>query len=430
MRILLDVTRTLVHSRKRTPTGIDRVEHAYIRYLLKQEEADTWFIANTPFGSGALSMSQMRRVLERIEERHRERAESQASSEFNELIQALSRPIETLRSRPLTIHKETLQERDSKIAVAKAFVRGATRFSKLMRDNVPAVYLHTSHLQLDEPNCFTWLKRPQLFPVFFIHDLIPIEFPEFCSAGAAARHVLRVKTALAHARALIVNSAFTRNSLLEHVGADQMPPVSVIPLANTIRELPDMNAFNVIAGAPFFLHVGTIEGRKNIGHLLNVWRHVIATVGATCAPRLIIVGRRGWESENVTSALDRSRELANHVIEVSNINDMELHCLMRNANGLITVSMTEGYGLPPVEAARLGLPVIASDIPAHREILGNACEFVAPHDGETLARKIIALAKRSVDRPKAEASIASFDWDQHVQQAFSFILAEMRSNGR
>ncbi|MGT2446637.1 glycosyltransferase family 4 protein (plasmid) [Ensifer adhaerens] len=290
----------------------------------------------------------------------------------------------------------------------------------MLRDNVPTVYLHTSHLQLDEPKCFSWLRRPEIFPVFFIHDLIPIEFPEFCSPGADGRHRIRVHTALTHARALIVNSKFTRGSLLNYT-QEKALPIGVVPLANSIRENDQRYEPYQLGNEPFFLHVGTIEGRKNLGHLLNVWRHLIKKMGSARAPRLVILGSRGWECENVTATLDRSRELANHVIEVSSANDAELHYLMRQANGLITVSMTEGFGLPPVEAVQLGLPVIASDIPAHREVLGSGCEFVAPHDGEALANKIIALTTNKIDGQAHGAGLAPFGWDDHVQQALSFI---------
>jgi len=151
-------------------------------------------------------------------------------------------------------------------------------------------------------------------------------------------------------------------------------------------------------------------------------------MGEVHAPRLVILGSRGWECENVTAALDRSRELANHVIEISSANDAELHCLMRRANGLITVSMTEGFGLPPVEAVRLGLPVIASDIPAHREVLGDGCEFVAPHDGEALANKIIALTTKRKNSQAQGVGLAPFGWHEHVEQALSFINSVISEN--
>ncbi len=383
MRILLDITRTLVHSRKITPTGIDRVEHAYVRSLLDSgERFEPYFVANTPFGRGALTRDEMRVLFASLEAKHLEYEASADHGTFETLAKVLARPVASERQRALVIRGAPANAKDDISAVARAFLRGALRFRRLLAERKPSIYLHTSHLQLDEPRCFTWLKDHRVFPVFLIHDLIPIEFPEFCSPGASRRHAVRIDTALRHGKALVANSAFTRESLRRFAGDRPLPPTAVVPLANTIRSLAPSQLPAMPHPEPYFLHVGTIEGRKNIGHLLNTWRHLIETEGVERTPRLVLAGRRGWECENVTAMLDRSIELANHVIEVSGIDDAALQVLMKNSAGLITVSMTEGFGLPPVEAAQMGVPVIASDIPAHREILGDAADFVAHHDGQ------------------------------------------------
>ncbi len=120
------------------------------------------------------------------------------------------------------------------------------------------------------------------------------------------------------------------------------------------------------------------------------------------------------------SALDRSLELANHVIEVSGIRDDELHGLMKNAAGLITASITEGFGLPPVEAARLGVRVIASDIPAHREVLGEFATFIGVHDGEALLQEVLSIL--SVGKAHNSASpLPEITWDMHVALALESI---------
>ncbi len=75
-----------------------------------------------------------------------------------------------------------------------------------------------------------------------------------------------------------------------------------------------------------------------------------------------------------------------------------------------------------MEAAQIGLPVIASDIPAHREILAGAAEFVAAHDGEALARKVMALVAGQGDARQSDR-IAPYSWEQHVEDALSFIAS-------
>ncbi len=420
MRILLDVTRTLVHSKKSTPTGIDRVEHAYIRYLLAHRTTqDVFFLANTPYGRGVLPADDMADLFAGIERTHQERARLAPGDTFAELLRVLSEPLPTKRSSPLSLNKSEAPVSDSVWSVAKAFIKGRQRFNALMRDGMPSVYLHVSHLQLDEPRCFTWLEASNILPVFFVHDLIPIEFPEFCSPHAAERHQRRIETIMRYGKGILLNSSFTLASLQHYAEGRQLAPHRVVPLANTIGTddkpiVPDLGAT-----LPFFVHVGTIEGRKNISHLLTVWRALIERLGPQKAPRLVLVGRRGWECETVTSTLDRSRDLANHVIEVSGLRDSELHALMRSSSGLITVSVTEGFGLPPVEAARLGVPVIASDIPAHREVLGDAATFVGIHDGEGLLQAV--QMTMSMQRSPTASLLPEFSWDEHVALALRSI---------
>lgn len=424
MRILLDVTRTLVHAKKSTPTGIDRVEHAYIRYLLRRNaDENVYFVVTTPLGCGALSSSEMALVFEAIELNQRVNTTRDHTPGFVQLIEALRSPPSPTRLSPLSI-RTTRDEGDSLSTVAAALLRGFKRFAALVRDGKETVYLHTSHLQLDRPNYFRWLQRRGMFPVFFIHDLIPIEYPEFCGPGAEQRHRTRVDTALRYGKALIVNSEFTRRSLQTYAGGAELPPVAVAPLANSIQDHSLAAELSLDLGVPFFLHVGTIEGRKNIGHLLTVWRDIVRVAGVAEAPRLVLVGRRGWECQSATSVLDRSRELANHVIEVSNISDRELALLMRNAKALLSVSMSEGYGLPPVEAVRLGLPVVASDIPAHREILKSTARFVPVHDGAALAQCVLELLRQDhKTRTPADDELENIDWDDHVGRALSFVKA-------
>ena len=411
-----------MHAQRRTLTGIDRVEHAYVRHLLYElsPTPDLWFVVNTPFGQAAISPKKMRQIFDRIELRQNDRRNANESSTYSQLLDALREPVEGLRTVPLSLRNQSFQERDDIQGMARSVLTGAFRFRNLLSDRKPTVYINTSHIMLDKPTCFRWLDKPEILPFFLIHDLIPIEFPEFCILGSDTRHAVRMETVLRLAKGVITNSNFTRNSFLRFAAGRSTPQIEVVPLANTIRDTVKHGECDLNLSGRYFLHVGTIEGRKNIGHLLNVWRDVITRMGPRVAPRLVLVGRRGWECDNVTSMLDRSRELANHVIEVSDISDYELERLMLNASALITVSLTEGYGLPPVEALQIGTPVIASDIPAHREILGDACDYVSPHDGEALAGLIVKAAMTQ----RAEGpihGIKPLSWEDHVKKSLEFI---------
>jgi glycosyltransferase involved in cell wall biosynthesis len=132
-------------------------------------------------------------------------------------------------------------------------------------------------------------------------------------------------------------------------------------------------------GRPYFLTLGTIEGRKNHILLLRVWRDLAAALGDRC-PRLVIVGQRGWQCGEATALLDNSPVLRPHVTELPACGDAALLSLMAGATALLFPSFAEGYGLPLVEALAVGTPVIASDLPVFREIAGDIVTTLDPRD--------------------------------------------------
>jgi glycosyltransferase involved in cell wall biosynthesis len=125
--------------------------------------------------------------------------------------------------------------------------------------------------------------------------------------------------------------------------------------------------------------LSTIEPRKNHWMILQVWRRLIERHGAA-APRLVVVGQRGWECENVLDLLERCESLRGFVLEKPVCSDSELVTYLRHAQALLFPSFVEGYGLPLVEALSLGVPAIASDLPVFREIATDIPEYLDPLD--------------------------------------------------
>jgi glycosyltransferase involved in cell wall biosynthesis len=96
---------------------------------------------------------------------------------------------------------------------------------------------------------------------------------------------------------------------------------------------------------------------------------------------LVLIGRRGWENENVIDILERGEALRGHVVEAGEVSDNRMHALMAGARAMLMPSFVEGFGMPVVEALAAGVPVICSDISAHREVGGDAPDYLDPLDG-------------------------------------------------
>ena len=175
---------------------------------------------------------------------------------------------------------------------------------------------------------------------------------------------------------------------------------------------PDMDA-------PYFVMLGTIEPRKNHWLILQLWRQLIERLG-DAAPRLVIIGQRGWLCQNVVDLLERCEVLKGFVFEKSGCSDAQLSAWLKHSQALLFPSFAEGYGMPLAEALAAGVPVIASDLPAFREIAGDIPEYVDPLDGRRWAELVTEYAQpQSLLRRDQCQKLAGFalpTWDAHFQQ--------------
>jgi glycosyltransferase involved in cell wall biosynthesis len=386
--IILDLSRLLLRAAQPAPTGIDRVELAYAEYLIAHEPERLNFAAVHPVGHLALLP---RRPAQRF-------------------VQAISRQW----ARPGGDQR--------RLALAAARLLHGTLLRPFM-DGLcglgrPAIYLNVSHHQLNRPRVIERLKRQGVRFVCLVHDLIPIQLPEYVRPRAADRHLRRIDTVARLSDGIIVNSEATRASLAPYLG-QRRPPMVVAQLGvNPQPAAPDGAA----AGPPYFVCLGTLEPRKNHLLLLNIWRR-LACEGAP--PRLLLAGRRGWENENAWDMLDRCQAFAGVVEQRRDMSDQAVRGALLGARALLFPSFAEGYGLPLAEALALGVPVLCSDLPVLREVGGAVPEYLDPLDGVGWMQAVQAYARP--DAPRRAAQLARMahwpapSWDGHVRQALDLI---------
>ena len=207
------------------------------------------------------------------------------------------------------------------------------------------------------------------------------------------RHRERMKTVLETASGVIGNSQVTLDELALFARSEKlkMPPAIAAWLGTD--PLPSAPAAPPLV-RPTFVILGTIEARKNHLLLLNIWSRLVDRLGEN-APKLVIIGGRGWEADRVFNLLDHSEKLRGHVAELENCSDEELAQHLAAARALLFPSTTEGYGLPLVEALALGVPVIASDLPVFREIGGDIPAYLSPDDETGWEATILDYAKQN-----------------------------------
>ncbi len=301
--------------------------------------------------------------------------------------------------------------------------------TRAIRGPLPnGIFVHVSHTGLQHGPRFGTLLSGGLPAIFFVHDLIPIETPEFCRPGENAKHEKRMHTVANHASVVVVNSKTTQLSFREHCKRRgwRQPPIEVIPIGVDPAFARNASVPMMPSSTLYFVVLGTIEPRKNHLLLLHVWRRLAQLLGSR-TPRLVIIGRRGWENENACDLLERSELIRDHVIEAANLADRHVVELIRGAAALLAPSFIEGYGMQVAEALSAGTPVIASDIPAHREAAGSFAEFIDPLDAH---RWLAAVTARLEEKDESQSGLGvryvPFSWSDHFA-ALEYVIQSIGS---
>jgi glycosyltransferase involved in cell wall biosynthesis len=280
-----------------------------------------------------------------------------------------------------------------------------------------AVYVQASpHHLTNRAKVQRILAREQARFLCMVHDLIPIEFPEYARPGGAALHQRRIETVAATADAVIVNSSATGRSLQPWLDRGARRPSVDVALLGT-EVLPAGELPLQAEQRPYFVCLGTIEPRKNHLLLLHIWRHFFDNLPEEAIPRLVVVGRRGWENEQIIDMLERCPALVGHVEELSGCSDAHLAGLLRGARALLMPSFAEGYGMPVAEALSVGTPVVCSDIAALREVGGTAPDYFDPLDGLGWQAAILDHATRGPHHRAQLTRLADWSaptWAGHI----------------
>jgi glycosyltransferase involved in cell wall biosynthesis len=212
--------------------------------------------------------------------------------------------------------------------------------------------------------------------VVTVHDLAYLRYPGTVDRASSAYREL-VPRSIHRAGQVVVPSAAVAAELADAYGLPD-DRLTITPLGVDevwFTATPPTSQDRLRAGLPedYLLSVGTIEPRKGLQRLLAAYRELLSTVPD--APPLVLVGPPGWGTQLNLAGLPQQS-----VLLTGYLRDDELRRVVAGARALVFPSLYEGFGLPPLEALASGVPVVATDLPVTREVLGNQARFVASAD--------------------------------------------------
>lgn len=403
---LLDLTRLVSRLGRGPMTGVDRVEFAYLRALLERD-LPCFGLVRTQLGVALLDRAGMGAI--------RDIALDAVAMKPADLLSRL------VRRQPERARADAEVRR---IALARAPVALSGR---MLRKHLPqgAAYLNTGHTNLGT-RLVGQVRRALGGPfTVFVHDTIPLDFPEYSRPGIPERFARKMQVAAREADLLVFSTETARQAAEPHFRRfGRMPPSVTARLGvdgrRTARaDLPS----DLGIDRPFFLALGTIEPRKNHGFLLDLWERMAAEWPAADVPQLVVAGSRGWPNADVFRRLDALRVAGDRVLERPGLSDEVILGLMNRCEALLFPTRAEGFGLPAVEAAACGCPIICTPLPVFREILGDYPVYLSPDDGyswlETV-RTFTSAGRQAKGKDGAGRTGRAYPgWDAHFERVLN-----------
>ncbi|MFN7128856.1 MAG: glycosyltransferase family 4 protein [Brevundimonas sp.] len=268
--------------------------------------------------------------------------------------------------------------------------------SDLDLQSIPVRSVRGGRGHLWEQTALTWAARhgqllslggagPILHPRqrVVIHDAAVFRHPEHFRRSYAAFHRGLGRLLAPRARLTTV-SQFSRGELASVLNRPTSS-IKVVPngadhLARTAHDDRVLSTLG-LSGRPYFVVLGNLAPNKNIAVMIRALRRL-----PDPDLRLVLIGA------DDPAVFDRSAPASDpRILFAGRRTDAEAAALLRDALALVFASLYEGFGIPPLEAFAQDCPVIASDIPAVREVCGDAPDYFDPHDDAALADHMAAL---------------------------------------
>ncbi|MEA3442838.1 MAG: glycosyltransferase family 1 protein [Chloroflexota bacterium] len=268
---------------------------------------------------------------------------------------------------------------------------------------------------------------PLVPQVVTVHDIIPLLFPNLHPHSSELiffRHFL--PRILRRSSAIIVVSQSTKKDVIHfyNLPGEKIHVIYEGYDKQLFHPCQDSQVVNRIYGLEHYIHyAGNILPHKNVARLIQAFRLIASEI----PHQLVLQGKQNLEYAAHLNILIDKLYLEGRVVFPGYVPLNHLPHLYAGASVFVSVSLSEGFGLTPLEAMACGTPVVASNISSLPEIVGDAGILVDPNNTEQIAEAILKVIKDSELRTnlsqKAIKRAALFSWDKTAKQTLEVLKA-------
>ena len=268
------------------------------------------------------------------------------------------------------------------------------------------------------------LRKPGIRTVVTIHGIEYEWLPAYENLLQRWYLPLSTEYAVRSSEKIIAVSEFTKKQLVERLGAraDKIEVIYEGVSSQTLNPKSEILNKLKVQKRKYLLFVGTVQPRKNLQRLIEAYAMIKAQNSML---KLVIAGKLGWNYEKV---VDMAKK--NGVVITGYINEAERYSLLWNALVYVQPSITEGFGLPVLEAMAAGVPVVSSRGGALKEIINiqysisNKILF-DPFDVEDMVKKIkLVIEDKELREDMIKAGLKmKFGWDRAARETYKLLIS-------
>ena len=243
-----------------------------------------------------------------------------------------------------------------------------------------------------------------------LHDVLPLEVDGYLEGERRERYIKRIQDEIDACAFVMTVSQYSKSQILRHFTTRN--EIVVVPNASTLPKKHGRLPLALSETQPYFLYTGRYEARKGIDTAIEAMIALHERKALTT--QLWLTGQIHYFSEDFEALVKKATDLG-IIKELGYVSDETLATLMHESRGLLYLSRSEGFGLPPLEAMSQGCPVIATNLTAIPEACGQAVLYVDPDRPEQVQNAILQLEENAPLRmeliQKGFKQAHTFSWE-------------------